>query len=159
MATTRTALIGARNEIIAAVLSVMPRSHSTQFRFRARSDEEMYLRPIRECAGAGAERLFEVSEPIHVEGANGHATAWVGSGTVAPTYEMEIRLLYPSEPTWAANGADDAEMIRNKLFSTQSVVDGVQFRDPFWPPTDERLETEPWTIKTIRVQVLLDVTP
>jgi len=68
-------------------------------------------------------------------------------------------MLYPSEATWASNGADDAEMIRDLLFRTQSTVDGVQFRDPLWPPTDERLETEPWTIKTIRVQVLLDVTP
>jgi hypothetical protein len=159
VATTRTALKGARGEIVAAVTAFIPRSHATQFRFRVRSDDEMYLRPIRECAGAGAERLCEVSAPIHVEGANGHATAWVGSGTVAPTYEMEIRMLYPSTPSWAENAADDAERLRDYLFRTASVVDGVQFRDPLWPPTDEAMTLEPWFLKTIRVQVLLDVTP
>jgi hypothetical protein len=157
--TTRQALTAVRTEIEEGVLALMPRGRGGEFRFRARRDEEMEMRSIRECAGAGAERLFEVGAGEHVEGRFGRTSDWIGCGTVAPTYSLALRILYPDTPSWRDDANDDAEQIRNWSLVQVTAAPGCALRVADWPPTDEAFETEPWFIKTMVFSALLDVTP
>jgi len=155
--TTRTTLAGVRAEAIRAIAALIPRSHSEQYRFRARTDGQTYGREIEEAAGADMTRLFEIYAAEHVPGQFGYTTDWWGAGTIAPTYRMEIRLLYPDRPDWIENAADDCDLIAGWLRANPSAVPGCQLRVIEGEPAITAMVDEPWRIYRLSMFALLDV--
>jgi len=161
MTTTGQALTAVRTEVGDALRAMRPRAQVTKL-FRERTDDEMEQRPIRECAGADATRLFEIDVTDQVLGQHGRASEWIGCGTVAPTVVMPIRILYPLSVDWMIHAHTDAQQIADYLRSTDSfrpAGTGCELRVIEGMPEIERLPNEPWFVMTLNMHATLDVQP
>lgn len=158
MATTRQALRGLREQVAASLKEMIPRVQKGK-RFRERTETEQQARDIADCTGAGAERLFDFSPARHVEGIAGRASDWFGSGTVAPTYRIDIQILYPRSPLWDDARADDEQQIAQLMRALPPAVPGVGLRVIEGFAEVELLDDKPWVVARLPLYTVLDVTP
>jgi hypothetical protein len=138
-----------REAIGTKIKAIVPNAY-TMYRFVERERNEQDLGSI-ENTGL-KERLFEIGDPVFVK------YDYIAKGNCGCTYNIIVKIAYPSTGSWTIAASDDAQKI------------AANFRDYSISVTDvgicvvdlngivmEKLEKDNWIIMNIKLETVLDL--